>query len=256
MYIIDADAHPPIELTDIDCLGKITHEEFLERIARTGADAVMGVPSMPEGMLDSRASTLITLALDTAALSRKLNGRWIPGIWIHPGDALTSFGLIAEYSCKGIRLCGDIRRAWLDEYPAEMDYILGCAARNGMAASFVGCAPDQLRAVAKQHPTLKMIVRGVGILPAIDLMAECPNMYLVTTGHNIGNYILHNLLEKLPADRVLYGSGYPYCNPGYQKGSIDWELRDTSEETRAAVMGGNALRLICSGGKKTGGKKA
>ena len=47
MYIIDADAHPPIEMTDIDCLGRIDHEEFLKRIARTGADAVMGVPSMP-----------------------------------------------------------------------------------------------------------------------------------------------------------------------------------------------------------------
>jgi predicted TIM-barrel fold metal-dependent hydrolase len=51
-------------------------------------------------------------------------------------------------------------------------------------------------------------------------------------------------IDVLGAERVLFGSDYPYCNMGKYKEKILSLLHGRSPEDIEKIMGGNAQRLL------------
>ena len=58
------------------------------------------------------------------------------------------------------------------------------------------------------------------------------------------NYILHEMVGRCPAERLLFGTRFPHINVASRKASVEWELRDQPEGVKEAVFSGNALRLL------------
>jgi hypothetical protein len=103
--------------------------------------------------------------------------------------------------------------------------------------------------VAERHPDASVIVAHLGG-DTPDLQQECsremaarrlPNAYLGTESIR-EYYSLRIALDRLGADRVLFGSDYPLGWPAAYLAVLDGA--NASEEERRLVLGGNILRLI------------
>ncbi|MBR2353073.1 MAG: amidohydrolase family protein [Clostridia bacterium] len=215
MSIIDIDAHPPIE--------RAARNAFFEDLSRLGIGSALGAP-LAEGMSE-RECNLRVLAEGKGT-----------SLWGHPHclDTLAGATLIT------------VDAAWLP----EVGDILSVAEKQHVPILLRHEGEDEIRALAAAYPILPLIVGGfdsrVG-KPAImaELMKAHKNLYLNLSGAVWSyNYVMHEWLERLPTDRILFGSAYPLGNPASKLASLRWELRDTDEAVAEAILGGNARTLF------------
>lgn len=82
---------------------------------------------------------------------------------------------------------------------------------------------------------------GLSMTDAEYVMRNNPNLILETSG-----FFADEFLESLPAqlgvERFIFGSHSPWLNLGLEHKRI--ERAHTPETTRAAIFGGNAMRLL------------
>ena len=106
---------------------------------------------------------------------------------------------------------------------------------------------DGMRKIAKEHNKTQFVFAHPGeaarVEEHISVMLECENVYLDISGTGLFRYgMLKHLVTKVGADRILFGSDYPICNPGMYIAGVEFEkLMDNEKEL---IFAGNAKRLL------------
>ena len=100
----------------------------------------------------------------------------------------------------------------------------------------------------KNHKNITIVLAHPGeksdILCHIERMKANDNCYLDISGTGILRYgMLARLVKEVGAERILFGSDYPTCNPiPYLYAVINDEY--ISDSDKALILAGNAKRLL------------
>ena len=260
MRVFDVDAHPPLEDMELQYLGVMSAEAFLRRLTRAGVDVACGTPLLRESVPDGDPDRLMEINERALKLAGASEGRYRMAVWVHPACADSCAEMIARFAGEGALTAGDIRPEWIEEDSPGLRVIMNAARDCGLPVNALARGAEQAEKLARRYPDVRLMIGGgsAGIAPldAVRLLGQYPNLYLHLSSPGMtANYVLHSLLRRLPEKRLLFGTNYPFCNPAAKRAAIGWELRDAADETRAAIMGGNALEMA-AGPARTGGEGA
>ena len=259
MRIVDADAHPPLEAIELEYLGVVSAEIFLGRLARTGVDIACGTVTLAEGVPGGDHVRLREINERALELSRASNGCYRMAVWVHPACATSCAEMIAHFTGEGAVMAGDIQPEWIEEDSPGLRTIMNAARNCGLPVNALPRGAEQAEKLARRYPDVRLLIGGgsAGIAPlaAVDLLEKYPNLYLHLSSPGMTvNYVLHSMLQRLPEKRLLFGTNYPYCNPAAKRAATEWELRDASPLSRAAILGGNAVEMAPATAWRGGGE--
>jgi hypothetical protein len=104
--------------------------------------------------------------------------------------------------------------------------------------------PADIADLARRHPKTKIIMThltGCGPRGVLDIR-PCPNVYVDTSGSQPFSGVVEYAVEKLGAERVLYGSDTPIRDLACQLGRISGAK--ISRHARDLIFGLNAKELM------------
>ena len=255
--IIDFHTHPFINQEDNLCFHQelcgLTAESFPAYLASCGVSRFCGAvvgKYKAEGESDWDH---VRRNNDAALKLRNLYGdTYIPGFHIHPDYVEESIAEMHRMKDLGIRLIGQLIPSyynWNNDYTSEaFSTLLDEAERLEMVVSLRVADEDAMDALVKRHPNLTIVAAHPGeynnLMRHIDRMKLSPNYYLDLSGVGITRYgALKRLVEEVGADRLLYGSNFPSCEPTMFIGAV---LRDrhVTENQKAQILSRNTMRLL------------
>lgn len=112
--------------------------------------------------------------------------------------------------------------------------------------------PQSIAMGAAQAPDTAVVMGHMGgyfhVDDAIAMAERHPNLFLETSAMPYPEKI-RLAIERIGADRVLFGSDGPGCNPTLEVEKI--RLLDLPRDVEAQVLGGNAARLLRLGGDES-----
>jgi len=113
------------------------------------------------------------------------------------------------------------------------------------SGEFSYTAPLLLEDLARSFPNVTWIVGHMGslrfALDAIDLMTRRPNVFADTSGMTSA-HILRHAIDAGCAERLLFGSDYPFWDPVVERTRIESARLDPGVER--LILGENAGRLL------------
>ena len=154
---------------------------------------------------------------------------------------------VGEWGMKGMKLV-PLRHGYdIDtEVPIRA---MQCAERLGLPVSIHSgahyCLPWQIADLARKFPTVPVIMDHMGwryyVDGAINVAMTTPNIYLETAMVSMPGYI-KLAVNKLGADRVIYGSDYPTGSPASMLEVV--KAANLKPEEEALVLGGTLARVL------------
>ena len=190
---------------------------------------------------------------DDALKLRDLYGdAYIPGFHIHPDYVEESLAEIHRMKSLGVNLIGQLIPSyynWKNDYTSEaFSALLDEAERLEMVISLRVTDEDAMDELVKRHPNLIIVAAHPGeydnLMRHIARMKLSNNYHLDLSGVGITRYgALKRLVDEVGADRLLYGSNFPSCEPSMFIGAIlrDRHLNDTQ---KAQLLSENAKRIL------------
>lgn len=184
-------------------------------------------------------------------LREKYKGAYIPGVHIHPGFPRESCEELEELHRQGIRLIGEVvpyMHHWYNQLSSRgAAEILDLAQQLGMVVSFHPTDGEDIERAVSAFPQLPFVAAHPGDKEAaaahIQRMKKYPNLYLDLSGTGLFRYTLvRHLIDQVGADRILFGTDYPICNPAMYLHGVLYEK--LTEEEREKVLHRNAERLL------------
>lgn len=175
---------------------------------------------------------------DNKAVEEVSNNFQIPAIWYAAVD-YTEKSSISKLVAKGAK--GIVVEPYLSPKPVHIDdplldsiyqeiqdnQIPALIMMGGEYGSSVDwCNPARLEVIANKYPELKILVVHAGwplIQQMLQVSFRCRNIYLLPDVYFPGlpgESDLVLALKTFMADRILYGSGYPYCPQSQQLQAI------------------------------------
>lgn len=189
---------------------------------------------------------------DTALRLRELYGDfYIPGFHIHPDYPAESLEEIRRMQGLGVRLIGELvpyMDGWNDYACESFSAFLDEAGRRGMVVSFHSMGEDAMDAMVKAHPDVVFVAAHPGeydsLMRHIQRMKMSENYYLDLSGTGLFRYgMLRRIIDEMGADRVLFGSDFPTCNPAMFVGGVLLDPLITDGE-KEKIFSGNAKKLL------------
>lgn len=187
------------------------------------------------------------------SLREKYGERYILGFHVHPDFVKESFAEIDRMYARGVRLIGELV-PYLTGYKyyntEELNEIVGYAAKKKMVISIHDMGDkDDLAAFASANKDATIVVAHPGeyasVLGHIKNMKEHENYYLDLSGTGLFRHgMLRRLIDEVGAERILFGSDYPTCNPAMFVGGVVLDELLTEREKRL-ILYENAERLLC-----------
>lgn len=253
MEIIDFHMHPPVGSEANFCHFKeaveISEATVLSDLQKAGISRFCGSVIYR----DEDPVLLLKKTNEAALLLReRFGGAYIPGVMIHPAAPKESCEWLERMHRAGCRLIGEIVpyiHHWVGGYAAEgLSEILSLAEELSMVVSYHGSdAVEEETKMVKEHPHLPFVMAHPGerkrFMAALDAMKKYDNFYLDISGSNIFRYgMLAEGVKTVGAERFLFGTDYPICNPKAYVAAVEYEpITDTDREL---VFAGNAKRLL------------
>jgi uncharacterized protein len=105
-------------------------------------------------------------------------------------------------------------------------------------------SPSEIATLARRHPDVTIIMAhlsGCGPRGVLDIR-DCPNVLIDTSGGQPVAGLVEYAVDRLGADRVVYGSDWPIRDFAVQRARVDGA--DLTPEERALIMGGTMARLL------------
>lgn len=179
------------------------------------------------------------------------NGFYVPGFHVHPDYVEESINEIRRMDKEGVRLMGELvpyADGW-DDYSCEaFSVILDEAAKHNMVVNLHSMNLDAMDKMVQRHKDIVFVAAHPGeyddVMRHLERMKMSENYYIDVSGYGIFRYgMLKHVVDCFGADRVLFGSDYPTCNPGMYIGGVlfDELLTDTEKEK---IFSLNAKRLL------------
>ena len=188
-------------------------------------------------------------------LKRRYGDFYVPGFHVHPGYPEESFSEIRRMHEAGIRLVGELvpymdRWGTLTYASDQFSELLSEIGRLGMVVSVHAHADymDDLYKMVRRHPDVVFVAAHPGEYKAfmrhLEIARLSGNYCLDLSGTGIFRYgVMRRAIDCMGADRVLYGSDYPVCDPAVFLGGVLLNGHITDAE-RELVLAGNAKRLL------------
>jgi predicted TIM-barrel fold metal-dependent hydrolase len=111
---------------------------------------------------------------------------------------------------------------------------------------FAGDPVEVFGRMAGRYPSVPVIVGHAGIDQGVDravrLALDHPNVWLDLTGPVAINGLVEVLVERVGADRLLFGTDMPFMNAALQLGSLLYAR--IPREDMELIIGGNAARIF------------
>lgn len=256
--IIDFHTHPFDDAATNICSHKeycgMTADSTPEYLKSLGISRICGSVVCRE-LKDVRYETLWDAIADSnrraLELQERYGGFYVPGFHVHPDYVRESCEEIERMHRLGIRLIGELvpyMHGWKDYSCREFGEILDTAARYGMVVNLHTMDHDQMDEMVRRHPDVVFVAAHPGeyegYMRHLDRMKMSENYYLDLSGTGLFRHgMLRHGIDLFGAERFLFGSDYPTCNPAMFIGGImlDPLIR---EEEKALILAGNAKRLL------------
>lgn len=253
MQVIDFHVHPfrvrgnclnfyP-EMADLDALG------MKAQLERAGISRICGsVLDAPPRVRDF--GDLQRLNREALALREILGDFYVPGFHIHPGYREESCREVEAMHRRGVKLMGELvpyMHGWGEFDPDSWMEIMDLANEYGMLCSYHTPFDFDMEDMLRRHPNVTFIAAHPGdrdrVEEHIQLMKHHDNLCLDLSGTGLFRLgLLKHLIAQVGADRILFGTDYPICNPEMYLHGVLGE--DISEEDKEKVLHRNAERLL------------
>ena len=175
---------------------------------------------------------------------------YYPGLHVHPDYVEESISEVEMMHGEGVRLIGELvpyLHEW-DRYDHPgLDPILDLCAKYNIVVSFHEMSSESATEMVRKHPDVRFVAAHPnerdGVMMHIDRMTKYENVSLDISGTGIFRYhAVKYLVDKVGADRIIFGTDYPVCNPGVFIGGLFTEgLTDSQLEK---IFSLNAKRLL------------
>ena len=253
--IIDFHAHPFLD----DAHNICKHMDVIPMDAQTVVDLYryLGISKVCGSVIEAgnnedRWAKIKTNNDQALKLQERYGDFYVPGFHVHPDYVEESLAEIARMDALGIRLIGELVPyvdAWSESYDSEnLSILLEEAGKRNMIVNFHSQDDDAMDAMVKAHPDVIFVAAHPGEYPTLsrhfERMKFSDNYYLDLSGTGLFRYgMLKRAVDTLGADRILFGTDYPTCNPANFIGSVlfDERLTDTEKEK---IFSLNAKRLL------------
>lgn len=181
------------------------------------------------------------------------DGFYVPGFHIHPDYIDESIDEIKRMHKLGVNLIGEIvpfGYDWKDYSCDGLSNILDEAGKHNMVVSFhtISSDGDGMNKMAREHKDVVFVAAHPGeydvFMSHLERMKLNENYYLDISGTGIFRHgLLRHAIDVVGADRILFGSDYPTCNPGMFVGGVlfDNSITDTEKEK---IFSLNAKKLL------------
>ncbi|WP_431929831.1 amidohydrolase family protein [Amycolatopsis tucumanensis] len=238
-------------------------EKHLALLDEAGVDKAILFATRPH---PERATTLDELKGEMAVLSQSLAGsggglaaalcELDDAVAAHP-DRFVGFGSV-DLTRPGAEVAAAVEEAgrkWrgigeLTPPPGGADLLEPVLRAAGDLPVVVhGAAPTTaadlatIGALARKYPRTPLVISQLGgrhWIDAIELVRETPNLWLELSTASLV-FSVRLAIAEVP-DRTLFGSDAPYGDPALARALV--ERVTPSKTVRAAVLGGNAARLL------------
>ncbi len=197
--------------------------------------------------------SLRALNREALRLQEELGDFYTPGFHVHPAYARESCEEIAYMHGKGVRLMGELvhyMHGWGDFSERDWAEILDTAQQYGMVCSYHTPFDYDMGKMIKGHPRMTFVAAHPGdrqrVAEHIEMLKSCPNLCLDLSGTGLHRFgMLKHLVEQVGAERLLFGTDYPICNPGMYVRAVYRE--EIGSREREMILYGNAARILeCS----------
>lgn len=254
--IIDFHTHPFIEEKNNICAHKeycnMSAENTVRDMKALGITKICGsVIDVPKSD-DECTFSKIRSNNDTALKLREMYGDfYIPGFHVHPFYVDESLHEIERMSALGVNLIGELvpyLDGWSDYSDERFSVLLKEAGRRGMVVSLHSSGENEMDDMVKRHPDVVFVMAHPGeyreFMRHVERMKYSENYYLDLSGYGIFRHgMLRHAIDAFGADRILFGSDFPTCNPAMYIGGVllDNLITDTEREK---ILYLNAKRLL------------
>lgn len=254
--IIDFHTHPFLTPDENICSHKencdMSPENTKRDMEALGISHIAGslISSMSRGKLPKWEE--LQYDNNTALKLREMYGDfYIPGFHVHPSYVKESCEEIDRMDSLGVKLIGELVpycHGWEDYSCKGFDEILDCAEDHHMIVSFHSMGEDAMDRMVEKHPNVTFVAAHPGELNEfnrhMERMKKSENYYLDLSGYGIFRHgMLRHAIDLFGAERFIFGSDYPTCNPAMYVGGVllDWTIKDSEKEL---IFSGNAKRLL------------
>lgn len=248
--IIDFHTHPFYFDEENICAHKgyipMSPDSFLDDMERLGIKHFAGSVISRRG----DGAEMMKSCNESAFGLREIYGeKYIPGIQIDPHYVEESISEIDEMIKHGFKLIGELvpyHYGW--DYSHDGLYeILDYTKDKNLVYSFHTMDHIQMEAVAERYKDTAFVFAHPGEKPAllkqIDIMKRHENVYLDLSGTGLFRYgMLKRLVCEVGAERIIFGSDYPVCNPGMYVGGV--MLEKITDKEKDLIFSENAKRLL------------
>ena len=193
---------------------------------------------------------------DEALALRELYGDfYIPGFHVHPDFVRQSLEEVERMHSLGVSLVGELV-PYIDNWSEKDDgyagknliEILKLCEEYEMTVSLHSGDVYPQGILAKELPRLKVVSAHPGeyhdFMRHVELMQKYENFYLDLSGYGVFRHgMLRAGIDMCGADRFIFGSDYPTCNPAMYIGAVTLDPSITDSE-RELILAGNAKRLL------------
>ena len=259
--IIDFHTHPFLTNNTNICLYKnstiFSTDNTLKLLTQLGVSKICGSVI---SVSDTRTPTNIWERLksyndEALKLAEVFNGKYYPGLHIHPDFLEESIKEIDRFYLKGYKLIGELT-PYLHCYTNKanayneknMQEILDYASQKSMILNIHPSTDDDMDLLMKNHPNLIVVGahpnEGEIIKRHILRAKKYKNYYIDVSGSGIARYgCAKHLVDEVGAEKVLFGSDYPICNMQMYVDSIKNDLLLSNDEKRL-ILSENAKKLL------------
>lgn len=193
-----------------------------------------------------------TLNNEALKLAEEWGGFYVPGFHIHPHFLNESLAEIERMHKLGVNLIGEVIPygfGWNDYASKAMDEILDLAGQYNMIFNFHTMYEDTVDKMVEKHPNTIIVGAHPGeytdVMGHLERMKKSENYYLDLSGTGLFRQgMLAYGIKKFGAERFLYGSDFPVCNPAVFVGGValDSLISDADKEKVFYTNADNLLR--------------
>lgn len=256
--IIDFHTHPFIKPESNICKYKencnMSAENTVKTLKNLGISKICGsvINSSPLKENESRWDRVHACNEEALTLREMYGDFYIPGFHVHPDYVDESIKEIDYMHQKGVNLIGELvpYSMGYTQYNTEnLNKIIDYASQKDMIVNLHTMPDDDdLDAFVEAHPTVTIIGAHPGENPKlirhIERLKKYPNYYLDVSGTGIFRHgSVRKLIDEVGAERILFGSDYPTCNPSMFVGAILLDELITPEE-KQLIFSENAKRIL------------
>jgi len=193
-----------------------------------------------------------------ATAVRRHPGRLIGFARVDPHQGAAALGELRR-GVEQLGLCGVLLHPWEELFAVNdrsVDPLLAYARERRIPVQVAGGYPivshaAQIADLAGRFPDVPILashggqinISGRGLYDAGQLLRRCPNVYLQTSGVYREDW-LEDMAQDLGAARLIFGSGAPYYELGFELERVR-RLHLAAAE-RDAIAGANLARLLAA----------